>query len=428
MIEDDIAREGGELILNCLKETFETNAPRLAGSGGEKLCAERIAAQMDKTLGNSQTQTFKFAHNASYNSLPVLGAGVGCAFVLYYLSAIASLVLCSCITIFFFVQVCFHKGWLDCFFKKKQSQNVFSKVSPNGDKGKLTLIFAGNLDSFYKCNNPKKSEKANVVKMFVGLFSILFLGIFSIMSISHGVIFFDYIKELAVKKVLGAREIYSIILYCLPLLCAPGIFIISDYISLDEKNAPSTCVNGLVGTQLGIAVSQYFLENPKECPPDCDIITIGFGAETSGQKGSEYFCKHERELLSKNPYVVNLGGFSVDDVMNIKHFDLFSRSVFDRDLMDLAEDALIEMNIDYKYSQNILNCSPTVQFAMEKIPTLAINPQVFFTTREQQRANEIAHISPKTAGKYLIFLLSLIPKIANYNDKKLQEENICPEE
>lgn len=422
MKQEEIAFEGGQLVLDNVKDAFDQNSPRLAGSHGEKVCAERVAAQMQKHLGNAETQTFKYAHNSSYNNTSAIGGASLLAFVLYYLSPIISLVFSCLIIIFFNIQICFHKGWLDFLFKKKQSQNVFCKVAPNGSEEKLTIMFAGNLDSFYKCNNSKSNVKINLAKMFLGLTSILFLGIFSIMSISHGVIFFSYIEKLATAEVLGTFEVYSIVLYILPLLCLPGFFWITNYMDFDEKNAPTTCVNGLIGTEFGVAVSQYFLQNPSECPKDCTIMTVGLGAETIGQKGSEYFCKQNSKLLKENLYVINLGGFGASDVMDIKTFDLFSRKEFDGKLLDIAEETLDELGIDYNFSQNIINCSPTVPFTINNIKTLAINPQVFFTTKVQQQANEISNISAGVAGKYLIFLLKIIPKIAKYNEKLVAEK------
>ncbi|MEG1608235.1 MAG: hypothetical protein RR348_00060 [Clostridia bacterium] len=423
MKEEEIALDGGQLIIDLVKDGFQPNAPRLAGSNGEKTCAEQIKKQMTTNLGNAVSQSFSYAHNSSYNNISSIGGASAMAFGLYYLSPIISLVMACCIIVFFFIQICFHTGWLDFLFKKKQSTNVFSTVAPNGDKGNLTIMFAGNLDSFYKCNNSKNNEKINLAKFFLGLISILFLAMFSIMAISHGIIWYTYLQEFARTQVFGSSEIYTIVLYSLPTLCLPGFFWIANYVDFNEKNAPSDCVNGLIGAEFGIAVSQYFLQNPSECPPDCNIMTVGFGAETIGQKGSQAFCRQNPDILNSNLYVINLGGFGASEILDIKTFDLFSRTVFDSDLIDIAEQTLDELGLDYNFSQNIVNCSPTVPFTIRNVKTLAINPQVFFTTQQQQDANLLSNISASTAGKYFIFLLKMIPKIAEYNNNKTTTNN-----
>lgn len=423
MIDEKIAHDGGKLVLEFAEEVLDKEFPRLAGSLGEKKCADNLYNQMQNNLGNAEIQEFEYAHASSYNTIPIIGGVGAISFICYYFSPIASLVLCVLALLFFFIQICFHKGWLDCLFPKKTSRNVISKVCPNGDKNKFTLLFAGNIDSFYQCHNSKISEKLNLTKMFFSIFSFVLLFCLSIMAICNGMITIDFLRKVAVAPTLTAVERYAIALYCLPILCLPGFFWIANYVNLDSKKAPASCINGLIGTELGVTISKYYMLNPTDCPKDCTIMNVGFGAETIGQKGSEAFCRQNKQLLDQNVYVINLGGFGESDIMDIKVFDLFSRSEFDESLIDLATQSMEELNLNYRFSQNIINCSPAMPFATRGVKTLAINPQVFFTTDKQLQANEISKVSHTVAGNYLIFLINLIPKIAAYNELLISQQS-----
>ena len=249
---EKIKREGAKYVIDFAKEIIDRTGPRLPTSPEEKEGAEMIASKMEEATGKpSVTETFICAPRASIAAIPILGLIGIISFGLYYISPIACLIT----TVFDFIlavlQVFTYSGKLDFLFKKGESRNVYNSVEPASGKRERTIVLAGHMDSSWNWNLSLTNPKTAIPKTVIGVVSIFALMIMSVVALAVGNISFMSIKDLAVAESYGGLEIFRIILYFLPLLCLPGCYWLSIYLTWDKKKAAPGAMDNLTGCGQG---------------------------------------------------------------------------------------------------------------------------------------------------------------------------------
>ena len=118
----------------------------------------------------------------------------------------------------------------------------------------------------------------------------------------------------------SGKDIAIVIMYCLPVLCLPGFYFLTQYLSYDKKIAAPGAMDNLSGVAMSIEVIKHFQNSEDEIAKDAKFIVLGTGAEESGLIGAMAFAKahkDDKELVTDNTYAINLDSFR-----DMEHFNV----------------------------------------------------------------------------------------------------------
>lgn len=418
-------KESAKYVVDFAKKIIDETGPRLPGSPEEEKGAAIMAEEMESITGRpSVTEHFVMAPNASIAAIPILGLIGIIAFGLYYISPIASLIVTAFDFIMAVLQVFTYSGKLDFLFKKKRSQNVYNSVLPEDGKFERTVILSGHVDSSWNWNLSLKNPKTAIPKIIIGILSIFVLMFISVAAITTGTFSFMSIKELATLETYTGLDIFRIILYFLPLLCLPGCYWLSIYLTWDKSKASPGAMDNLTGCGLAVAVMKYYKENPDKMPRNCRVIAAGIGSEEAGLKGAMAFCQAHKDdgLLNERTYVLNLDSFRDKDYYNVINGDTWLGSHFDKDLENICLDVMKKMELNPSVIKNPVGGCDSTPFARIGIKTVTINAQNPTTTDYYHTINDtVENLVPEVLEDSFEMIEKIVVDICDYDDKKYSE-------
>lgn len=419
---EKVKRENAKYVVDFAKEIIDRTGPRLPTSPEEKLGAEMIAAKMEEATGKpSVTETFICAPRASIAAIPILGLIGIISFGLYYISPIASLFATVCDFILATIQVFTYSGKLDFLFKKGESRNVYNSVDPASGKTECTIVLAGHIDSSWNWNLSLTNPKTAIPKTVVGVVSILALLVMSVVAIAVGNISFMSIKDLATAESYGGLEIFRIVLYFLPLLCLPGCYWLSIYLTWDKKKAAPGAMDNLTGCGLAVALAKYYMENPDKAPENCRIVCMGFGSEEAGLKGASAFCeKHKNDgFFDDRTYVLNLDSFRDRDYFNVVNGDVWLGTTFDKDLTEVCYKVMDDMGLNPKVIKNPAGGCDSTPVMRIGVKTVTLNAQNPTTTDYYHTIKDtVENLDEDVLATSFELMVKTVDAIAEYDDKR----------
>lgn len=426
---DNTEYKNGQKIYSLIKEVIDVTGPRLPGSKEEKMGADIIANQLDRELGSKAViEEFKTPRHACISAIPWLGWGAFVSFCLFYLSPILSLLGTLFLLFFALTHIFYYSHMLDKFFPKDTSQNVYASIPPKSGNKKYTVIMAGHVDSSWCWNHSFKNPKTMMIKTGLGVISVVALMIISVVAIvleavTGGNISFLGLSQALTNIASGAyvgTDVAILVFYCLPVLCLPGFYFLSQYLSYSKEKASPGAMDNLSGIALGISVAKYFNENPDICP-DCHFVVGGLGAEESGFVGSiEFVKKHKnnKELLHEDTYMLNLDSFRDYDNFNVVKKDALQFVPFDKELIDMSVQAMKNCNVEPHIIANPIGGCDSTPIAKIGIKTVTLNAQDPRPTDYYHTPNDtLDNLNIQTLDKshdVLVELIKLIDK--KYHD------------
>lgn len=418
---EKVKRENAKYVIDLTKEVIDKTGPRLPTSPEEKLGAEILAAKMEEATGKpSVTETFTCAPRASIAAIPILGLIGIISFGLYYISPIASLITTVFDFILAAVQVFTYSGKFDCLFKKGESCNIYNSVEPSSGKTERTIVLAGHIDSSWNWNLSLTNPKTAIPKTVIGVVSILALLVMSVVSIAVGNLSFMSIKDLATVESYSGFDIFRIVLYFLPLLCLPGCYWLSIYLSWDKKKAAPGAMDNLTGCGLAIALAKYYKENPDKTPENCRIVCMGFGSEEAGLKGASAFCEKHKDdgFFDDRTYVLNLDSFRDRDYFNVVNGDVWLRSEFDKDLTEVCYKVMDDMGLNPKVIKNPAGGCDSTPVKRLGVKTITLNAQNPTTTDYYHTIKDtVENLDEDVLATSFELLVRTVDAIAEYDDK-----------
>ncbi len=373
----------GQKMYDLVKEVIDVTGPRLPGSEEEKQGAKIIADQIQRELGASpRTETFKTPRHACISAIPWLGWGAFIAFAGFYLSPIASLAISAFLLLFALTHIFYYSHLLDPLFPKDQSQNVYAVIPPKSGEAKYNVILSAHMDSSWCWLHSYKNPNTMMIKTGLGVLSVVILMIVSIVTI----ILETSISFMALSKVFAnmsansysGKDIAIVIMYCLPVLCLPGFYFLTQYLSYDKKIAAPGAMDNLSGVAMSIEVIKHFQNSEDEIAKDAKFIVLGTGAEESGLIGAMAFAKahkDDKELVTDNTYAINLDSFRDMEHFNVVKKDTLQFIPFDKELIELSKQAIENCNLQSHIIENPVGGSDSTAFAKAGIKTITLNAQ-----------------------------------------------------
>ena len=375
----------GQKMYDLVKEVIDVTGPRLPGSEEEKQGAKIIADQIQRELGASpRTETYKTPRHACISAIQWLGWGAFIAYAGYYLSPIASLAISAFLLLFALTHIFYYSHLLDPLFPKDQSQNVYAVIPPKSGEAKYNVILSAHMDSSWCWLHSYKNPNTMMIKTGLGVLSVVILMIVSIVTIileaSTSISFMALSKVFANMSAnsYSGKDIAIVIMYCLPVLCLPGFYFLTQYLSYDKKIAAPGAMDNLSGVAMSIEVIKHFQNNEDEIAKDAKFIVLGTGAEESGLIGAMAFAKahkDDKELVTENTYAINLDSFRDMDHFNVVKKDTLQFIPFDKELIELSKQAIENCDLQSHIIENPVGGSDSTAFAKAGIKTITLNAQ-----------------------------------------------------
>lgn len=375
----------GQKMYDLIKEVIDVTGPRLPGSEEEKQGAKIIADQIQRELGAAPTtEKFKTPRHACISAIPWLGWGAFIAFVGFYLSPIVSLAITAFLLFFALTHIFYYSHLLDPLFPKDDSQNVYAVIPPKSGNAKYNVILSAHMDSSWCWLHSYTNPNTMMIKTGLGVLSVVALMIISIVTVVLEAK--TSISFLGLKTVFanvssnshGGSDIATIVMYCLPVLCLPGFYFLTKYLSYDKKIAAPGAMDNLSGIALSMEVIKHFQNSEDDVAKDAKFVILGTGAEESGLVGATAFAKahkDDKELVTENTYALNLDSFRDMDHFNVVKKDTLQFVPFDKELTQLTKQAIDNCGVESHIIENPVGGSDSTAFAKAGIKTITINAQ-----------------------------------------------------
>ncbi len=293
-------KEYSEYMSNFITNICETIGPRLATQKEEHKCIEVIDTELKKYCDETFTQEFKTAYTAYPRGLVRWGGGlciIGFIFLFTTLPYICA-IICFLGLFVAVTELLFLKDYLDIFYKKGISKNIFGRIKPGkASVPKKYLIFGGHSDSAFEL----PFAKNGVPSMQKKLYGAIALGIFAIL--------WSIVKLF----LLGMAPIVSYSIFYINIvdivLIFPFIPWFIFFLNILFRFFGSQIVQGandnLSGVAVACAIAKYLSEEGHR-PNNIEVICGSFGAEEAGQRGSRAFVKQTSKDILNNSYTLVL--------------------------------------------------------------------------------------------------------------------------
>ncbi len=401
--------QSAQYVHGFVKKVIETTGPRLPGSEEEAKAASIIAEEMEKVTGKKATiEPFKVAPVASIGAISILGVAALITTVVFFISPLIGLILSFLILAYAVLQIFTYTGIFDFVWKQHTSHNVYSEVLPEDGSYDYTIMFSGHNDSSWNWNHSLKNPKTALLKIGLGMFGLLVMIITGIIQVSKGNLFVWN----------SAKDIGTIILYCLPILTIPGSYFISTFLTWNKAVASPGAMDNLTGVGFSMLMAKYFNENKDKMPKNCRIICAGLGSEEAGLKGSMAFInKHKNEEWLKNTYVINLDSIRDYDHFNVIKGDLWLGSRFDQDMVNMAVDAMKETGRKGGVIVNPIGGCDSTPFYRAGVKTATLIAQdPTLTDYYHTSKDTFEDLDMRTLADFSEVLIRLTDKVAAYHN------------
>jgi acetylornithine deacetylase/succinyl-diaminopimelate desuccinylase-like protein len=402
---DNESLQNAQEQLAFIKNVINEIGPRIPGTPEERKCAYLIKDDFTKLTGvEAKKQKFTLSSHASIATIPLLGYGLFFATVLYFLSPIASAALILAILGFAVIQIFRYLGWMDHFFPKSFSRNVFAVLDPPEGEAKYTIIISGHMDSSWNWNLAMKNPRRMWLKIPYGIVSgalLLVLALLRIFDKFHILSWWQWYFDFAI------------------IIFLPGYWFLSQFLSWDKSKASPGAMDNLSGISVARQVIKYYKQHPEKWPKGCRFVLMAFGAEEASLKGSQaYVKKYLKILQAQKHYVINPDGVGDWDAFHVIDGDTWLGVKYDEQLCQLAVEAMQDVGAKpANRSKNPVGGSDAASFAKVNIPAVTIIAQTVDATNYYHTVNDTAErLDLRALAKMTEVVKKLIEKIAKLNE------------
>lgn len=413
---------------------------RLPGTDGE-IKLHKYMGEKLKAIGiEPKTEEFAVSPRSSIGGLSYAGwSGVILSVLSYFAFAIKGLwfamAALAILTICWLVFSCFfYKTWFDMFFPQEISRNTLGVLEPEDGEYDYTIILSGHTDTSwcwrhsehaykYKDTMPVMGLIATYGKVGFGAVCFFAIALFSIfMAVLH---ICDGLGAGWVKSFVdcGAYDVIKTVMYFAPIVTAIGCLFVVMWGDPNPRNASRGAMDNATGIGLSYAVLKYFKENPDKMPKRCRIIDANIGSEEAGLRGSMAFAQEHRfDDMTQNAWNINIDSVADEDYFEVVIKDDWQGVRFDTDLEKMFKDTFAEMGIESKTDGCIHNpvggcdSTPMTRAGIKSVTFAAQNPMLTYYYHTWRDMPD--RFSVETVGKGFDVVLSVIDKIANFQETK----------
>jgi hypothetical protein len=286
--------------------------PRRPASKEENAACDVIKKECESFSDETIDDPFTTAYNAYPGGLVRVGAvlitiGFALEWTILYVVAIPIIIIAL---VEFIEELMVMDEFIDRFYKKGTSRNVFGKIKPASGEAKKIIIVGGHTDSAYEIPFVLKyGAKIGTLALLAVGFGIFVLG----MTIVKLVLDLNPATTWFVSswKFLGIARAgwFDLLVYIPAIVWFPYLlWVVKNYASRKVKVLGAN--DNLSGVAVSLALGKHL---QKHRPKNVEVWCGSFGCEEAGQRGSKRFVEKYKDILSNSYTVVteSLGGMAL---------------------------------------------------------------------------------------------------------------------
>ncbi|MDR2046716.1 MAG: M28 family peptidase [Clostridiales bacterium] len=364
----------GKSVMAFIKK-FEKHGPRLPGSEEEGKAADALVREVKIRTGlDAKKEEFVIHPRSGVGAIPYLGIVSYTAAAFYFFSlipavdtafGIAAFALMTLMWIFAAAQVFRYQTWFDFLFKKSTSNNVIAELPARSGKHDFTIVYSGHIDTSWNWNLAAYGNPAKMIPLTV-------TGIVCALA---------FWAVTGVKAIGGFSLSEYPLLVVIPIFLAVGIFPLAAFLSYKKEKASPGAMDNLSGLGIALETVGYYKDHPEKIPDNLRIVFAGMGSEEAGLRGSfayvkAHFGKEDDDMLIPGKtYVVNIDSVADKDFFEVVQGDIWQTSFFDKNMCDMAFEAMAEAGLNPKRIYNPIGGCDSTPFHKKGIETVTLAAQ-----------------------------------------------------
>ena len=334
--------------------------PRKPGSPEEYRAQQWFQKDMKNYCEETRIEEFTLHRQGFMGFIPfTVACGIASAFVNWFASPIAALILCICAFVPLVFEFLMYKEFDDFLFPKQTSHNMIAVRKPKGEV-KQRIVMVGHSDSQFEwtLNYLIGGLQAKLFVEIPAVVGLIVQTVFALVCIIAG-------KGGAAVNIQSARWFF-ILFFVVSCVFIPFEFAFLFFQSW-TKSVPGASDN-LSGCYVGMAVVKA-LDEAKVRFENTEVVVICSGSEEAGLRGSKAYAKaHEKELKEIPTCVVALDTFRDLETMAVYHRDLSGTLQHHEGTKVLVHDACANCGFDVKYESIYIGGSDAASFTQCGIP------------------------------------------------------------
>ena len=373
MLNETEIRACAQYVMERAKHVITSFGPRPPGSEAEHKTQQLTRADLESCCdGEVSLEPFPVAQKAFFcmEAIPAaLLAVAAVAFCVYPLMALPVDALALAVVYFQFYR---YRLFLDPFFPKKTSHNVYGSIQPEGEV-KRRVILAGHADAAYEWRFNYLAPKWLPL-----IFLVLFGGAVGAIGLHIA------------GTVMWALGYSTEVLQYAQLLFVPTVLVGLLFNNLRVVSPGAN--DNLTGTFISTGIARQLKESGKRLR-HTELGVAIMGSEEAGLRGAKVFAKkHKEELQRVDTMVIVVETTRHASHLAVYNGDLNATVALDPAACLLLKEAGRARGIDMPYAQLIPGSTDAAAFAQEGFRTAVIagvdnNDLAFYHTRRDNWDN-----------------------------------------
>lgn len=291
MSSKQVSKETMKYMTDGIRYICEKYKNRAPGTQSERDAQAELKAELEKYSDEVIMEDFELHPKAFMGFIPVAAAFGIISVVCYWLSkfaswlSIVSVVLMLLAVLMFLIEFLFYREFVDVFFPKAVSRNVYAVRKPKGEV-KRRIIFGGHTDAAPEWTYTYHGGLPALAAVMAGAI----IGMFATFGISLALMIKTMMNGMTAPELEGIWKVLGIVLICLIPFYVAIMFFINWKVIVDGAN------DNLTACYISMAVLKDMTDNDERFE-NTEVGCLLSGSEEAGLRGARAFArKHKKEL------------------------------------------------------------------------------------------------------------------------------------
>lgn len=371
MLNDSQINTCAAYVMERIKHVIEAFGPRAPGSEGERKAQEFIREELEACCdGGVSLESFQVAGKAFFAMTAVASLFFLASVALWTVHPLVSMVLDMTGLAVLYFQLVRYRLFLDPFFPKSTSHNVYGRIRPSGEI-RRRVILSGHADAACEW---RFSYLAG------SLFRFIMIGLFVGLG---GIVLFHIAGTVAW---LAGEGVWAAVQRFMPLqwVLSPAL-VIAFFFSNLNLTVPGANDN-LTGVFVAVGIAR-FLKDAGVRLENTELVIASLGSEEAGLRGAKDFAEKHREEFGDVETIF----IALETLRDLEYLKVYNRDMngivkHDEEVCRLLRDAGKDCGLDLPYASVFLGSSDAAAFSQAgwKAGMLAAmdpGPPLYYHTR-----------------------------------------------
>ena len=405
-----VSKETLKYMTDGIKEVCEKFKNRAPGTQSERDAQAFFKKELEKYSDEVIMEDFDLHPGAFMGFIPVAAIFGILSVAFFWLAkyaawlSIVSTALMLLGVLMFIIEFFLYREFVDVFFPKKVSRNVYAVRKPTGEV-KRRIIFGGHTDAAYEWTYTYHGG----IKALAPVIGGAIIGMFIVFGVSIAQMIKTFMNGFVAPELVGVWKVLGIVMLCLIPFFVAIIFFINWRMIVDGAN------DNLSANYIAMAVLKDMADNDERFE-NTEVCCLLAGSEEAGLRGSRAFArKHKQEMLDTETVFIAMDTMREIDQLQIYNIGCTGSVHSSKAVGDLIREAGLNCGIDMPRAQlypGAIDSDAFTQEGLEAAGFCGVNhdPKKYYHTREDSWDN----ISPEC----IELSLKICKECAELYDKK----------